>query len=488
MSLFCSICCNDTFGRTVVCQFCKNEKDGAKIITCVECSKRYLLEEMTEAKCMICKRQWPNAFIYNTFSKTFLHGAYRKHLKKVWVERETSLIPSTLPFVHAKQKIYGCSEEIAKAHIQIDSLESQIRELKKHISKLESQKTECTLFISDCGINENDFSKIDLLMPCPKENCNGLVEKSNSKCVACGTVVCSKCFELSHDSQCDENKVLSANDINKNTRPCPKCATRIYKLEGCDMMFCTNCKMAFSWAKGSILNGPIHNPHYFEWQQRLAEETLRNSTFISPANNNFPNCGEIPDYIIHFFRHFTHIVPDYEKYSDYINKVKDLIRSVTHYQSVEIPWYVRETTINHEVQMRHLRIFYVLGKIDRDNFVKSILIYERKKQKAIIIRDIIRSFNTVCIDYLQILVRYLITTSSTLEKSQANNTIITEVVGKIRETMEQIDTLRDEANESLKNECLLIGFTSCPILRLKGLESVSISLPSKRKYNSSTPE
>lgn len=50
-----------------------------------------------------------------------------------------------------------------------------------------------------------------------------------------------------------------------NTRPCPTCFVPIYKISGCDQMFCTECHAKFSWRTGKVVKGLFHNPHFFEW-------------------------------------------------------------------------------------------------------------------------------------------------------------------------------------------------------------------------------
>ena len=59
----------------------------------------------------------------------------------------------------------------------------------------------------------------------------------------------------------------------------------ITKISGCDQMWCPECKNAWSWSKGVIVYGYIHNPHYFEYQKKMGN--LRRNP------NDIP-CGGMP--------------------------------------------------------------------------------------------------------------------------------------------------------------------------------------------------
>ena len=84
---------------------------------------------------------------------------------------------------------------------------------------------------------------------------------------------------LSRDAvhTCNENDVATAKLLNSDTKPCPSCRTPIFKIMGCDQMWCTQCHTGFSWRTGMIQNSHIHNPHYFEWQRQQTDgNILRN--------------------------------------------------------------------------------------------------------------------------------------------------------------------------------------------------------------------
>jgi hypothetical protein len=98
----------------------------------------------------------------------------------------------------------------------------------------------------------------------------------------CDKYTCKDCHELKGARQnaahiCDPDNVSSAAAIIAETKPCPKCGIRIWKITGCDQMWCTGCTTGFSWTTGQIATGPIHNPHYFEWMRR------NNQTIAAPA-------------------------------------------------------------------------------------------------------------------------------------------------------------------------------------------------------------
>jgi len=105
-----------------------------------------------------------------------------------------------------------------------------------------------------------------LTLFCQENSCNGMLnEKSN--CITCKKSYCSKCnTTLTENHKCSENDIKSFDSIKKQTKSCPECFIPIYKIQGCDQMFCTSCHTPFSWNTGNVLSdtGFFHNPHYME--------------------------------------------------------------------------------------------------------------------------------------------------------------------------------------------------------------------------------
>ena len=139
---------------------------------------------------------------------------------------------------------------------------------------------------------ESKKDKREFKQKCPKDNCLGFLS-TKWKCGLCETKVCSKCLAIKEEGlphECNEDDVKSAELIKKETRSCPSCGTNIYKILGCDQMWCVQCHTAFSWKTGMKLTGIIHNPHFFQWQANGGE--------AAPVNlPGVQMCGGLPYWV-----------------------------------------------------------------------------------------------------------------------------------------------------------------------------------------------
>ena len=149
---------------------------------------------------------------------------------------------------------------------QLNALQEEYNEARKYLNELSQKLQEKKLRIyrikngEDAGKDE----RRKFIMPCPADNCKGYLS-SQYKCEVCKLYTCPDCFEVigySKESphECKQDNIASAQLIKKETKPCPKCGVRIFKISGCDQMWCTECKVAFSWNTGKIvISGQVHN-------------------------------------------------------------------------------------------------------------------------------------------------------------------------------------------------------------------------------------
>jgi len=126
-------------------------------------------------------------------------------------------------------------------------------------------------------------TRTQFIRACPVESCRGFLSQQ-WKCGLCNVFTCSKCnvpkpkpnpnpSEAEQDDHiCNPDDIATAELLAKDTKPCPRCGTGIFKIDGCDQMWCTECKTAFNWRTGSLETGHVHNPHYFEYQRRIGAD------------------------------------------------------------------------------------------------------------------------------------------------------------------------------------------------------------------------
>lgn len=127
-------------------------------------------------------------------------------------------------------------------------------------------------FIKRFGAQPGKSTKVvptrSVIHKCAATGCEGFLD-TEWKCTICSKKVCKTCRELMPSAEgihsCNPDIVESIKAMRIGTKPCPKCASLISKVDGCDQMWCTQCRTAFSWNTGEIQTTVVHNPHYFQW-------------------------------------------------------------------------------------------------------------------------------------------------------------------------------------------------------------------------------
>lgn len=350
----CSICI-EPFSKQkhkkIRCEYCD-------FSACRKCMEKWLLEESAPT-CMNndCTREWTAKYIHDNFTSVFINTKLKKHREDVLFDQERALLPATQPIV--ENMIHA--EELQDL---IDAEYKKIREIHQYITTLRNQRDDVYN-----NRNNNRGERSRFIKACPSPDCRGFLS-SQWKCGLCNNWTCPDCHEVKGPERnaphtCDEEAKSTAALINNDTRSCPTCGTGIYKIDGCDQMFCTECHTAFSWRTGRI-EQHIHNPHYYEWMRRTGGQI--------PLNHNEIQCGRE---INHTFSRTLSVLIEPNRFLRPMNTfVTSLIRQIIHYRFNVLPRHATDRELNNQ----ELRIYYLRNLIDENEF-KTILQRNDKKNR-----------------------------------------------------------------------------------------------------------
>jgi hypothetical protein len=264
-------------------------------------------------------------------------------------------------------------------------------------------------------------SETKFVRSCPGEDCRGFLN-SAWICGICECVTCKLCHEIKNDSEhiCNPDCVETAKLLSKDTKPCPTCHSQIFKISGCDQMWCTQCKTAFSWKSG-IIEKNIHNPHYYEWQRQ-------NGT-LERAQGDF-ECGRELTHRLHdqvkqiiLSKHLNLFEKKIMEKTIYkplnmviifhptIHRLMNIIMNVIHINRIVLPSFqLVDTNIINE----YSRIKYLRNQISEKDFKISIQKNDKKQRKN---REIVQVLQLINIAVTDVAYRML----DNLRNSEANN-------------------------------------------------------------------
>ena len=366
---------------------------------------------------MSCRNGWNRNLLSANFTNVFVNKRYKEHRENVLLERERSLMPETQPYVEAEikcKRLEAQKEVLINKRIQLYTqnshtlnsdlstmghddnwVEARIeRQRRSGILVKEIQNTSMDINLIDYSVqqyhNPDAVSKtrvVTFVRSCPVNDCKGFLSTA-WKCGICETHVCAHCHDVKdsenlQDHTCDPANVATADLLRRDSKPCPKCASMIFKISGCDQMYCIQCHTPFSWRTGQVVGGNIHNPHYYEYLRRTRGEVPRAPGDIV--------CGGLPE-IYSFVRNSG--VSTNQTTSKYI---QDIHRNIHHVQFLVNGRY-RATDYTGN---RDLRIKYMMKEISEDDFKKKIQQREKSNNKKQDIREVLVTYTTVATDIFQ---------------------------------------------------------------------------------------
>ena len=379
----CEICTNNMdFNHRVVCSFCSVE-------ICESCFQYSITMELKTPCCIYCKKNFSLEFVLENNDTKWCRKTFIPFFENLCLEREKSYLIDTIPKYKKMVEIRELKNELKKipsdrkieANILKDFRENfqydekvlegltktkltraklaQIRNDKNFV-KLLTQKIldknnqknklneKINLLQDKSNKKTKEDKKVTYICNCPNQKCRGFITNEYF-CEICNLEICDSCMvEKKENHICNRNDVKSANMIKESSKPCPKCYSPIFKISGCNQMFCTNCHVVFDWQTLKIDKGNVHNVHYFEWM------TSQNNS----ANINLDEiaCGDI----LEIYRNLFHDLYYHDENYNNIQYVKKIfqINRVLHGEIIE---NIRTNSIKNNFEK--YRIQYLDNKI-----------------------------------------------------------------------------------------------------------------------------
>ena len=263
----------------------------------------------------------------------------------------------------------------------------------------------------------------------------------NAVCVLPFT--CPHCFEVLGKEKncghvCDPNNVESANMIKKETKSCPSCATPIFKIQGCDQMWCTQCHIAFSWRTGMRVNGVIHNPHFYQWQ--------RDGGGSAPIQTPGAQvCGGLPG-AWNFRRQLNRIVTgDPYKSNAVTQAIMGLHSGCAHFQHWELDRLRRDC--QNAADNKNLRIKYLCKEISEEVLMTKLQQQDKKREKKMAQLQVYELLNTVFLENLNDIQQLILTPKDIIASNRQK--FIESLYKTCQKNLERCHKVRIYANKNL---------------------------------------
>lgn len=289
----CPVCCESYTRSTrkpIACPKCE-------YAACTTCCKRHLTTS-DPAACMSCSHPWNYEFLTNNFTAAWISSEYRAHRETILVDREIAQLPTSQHLVTNFRSSLVLATDLTNLGREKRDISRRLNEIanetwnKRHrLARITSSHFENDGLGNRTEADAEELAARTFVRACPVEECRGFLS-SALKCGTCNSWACAECLGVVGETRdaphtCNANDVATAKLIKRDTKPCPSCATLIFKVDGCDQvrraallrdalspipspylhtptslmqMWCISCRTPFSWRTGRIIQGVVHNP------------------------------------------------------------------------------------------------------------------------------------------------------------------------------------------------------------------------------------
>ena len=358
----CIVCDNKlTPSGTVKCEYCE-------FLACRTCCRTYILNETTP-KCMgeNCGREWTREYMVKTLKKTWLSNEYKEHRENILYDQELALLPATQEVANARKQFYELQTDMTKIDEDIRKLKLKRNEISRdmHITWNRSRNMQ-----APAAEERRAFVK-----KCPADECLGYLS-SQWKCGTCNIWACPDCHVVKgaqRDAEhvCDPDTLATARLIAQDTKACPNCHIDIYKIDGCNQMWCVKCHTAFDWRTLRIVQGVVHNPHYFQYMREA-------NNGVVPRNPQDNPCGGGANQLnANNIRVLRLITNTNEINARIYNKAYNITRNIIDLTEVQMP-AMRVDYANRNLE---IRIKYLNRNITEQEFKVQLQRSEKRCEK-----------------------------------------------------------------------------------------------------------
>ena len=378
----CSICCekfNKSSHFKVECKTCEDDSMTA----CRSCCKKYLIDNSITPKCMICKVEWDKDFLFDNFTKIFINKDLKEIKENTLLEIEISKLPDSQNDAENAKIIKGLEKQILILRECEFKLKDKLLKNKKNIQEITNTIYE---------IKRHKPTKLikEFTCKCPIDDCKGFLDEKYN-CGLCDNQICIKCMEIKNEEhECDSDKVETIKLLKKDTKGCPKCGQLIYKIDGCDQMWCPPCHTTFSWRTGQVEEGNIHNPEYYRWMRENNQTLARNpgDEPFDPCGNNNINIRMLNEIIMINFKPHTKESLQIFNMHRLVGHIDMLIR------------YQNTINIENEDTLKNMRIDYLLNDLGKLTWKTKLQTIDKKQEKEKQMINIWTLLKYVIIEYM----------------------------------------------------------------------------------------
>lgn len=166
-------------------------------------------------------------------------------------------------------------------------------------------------------------------------------------------------------------------------------------VSNCSQIWCTACKTAFDWKSGNIINGPIHNPHYFDYLRSVGREDEEIQRRFNDGIQGI-NCLN--------WNQLSILVDKYRKNkstnNNFINDIFNLSRHINHIRDYVLNTELTNNYNNPEEVNADLRIHYLQNYISKDIFKLKIQRRDKRNSFNQNLREVVEMYADVLSDTL----------------------------------------------------------------------------------------